>query len=193
MNKNELRAGVGRWRYWDDIRMYATASRLVSPAGRINYDFTNVGLGFQTNCIYPTDYAVFSSQMSHRYEEGRELDTHIHWDQQLNALPNWCITYRFTTPGAPFGAWTGPILLATNQFAWVAGGLHQITDAAARQAGTGLRLSFIIEVKLFRDTTNVSGLFAGADPYAATALVKEADLHFPINSMGSWAEYAKWG
>lgn len=173
------------------MRMAAAADKLYSPAGRITFDYVNGGLGFAVNCIYPTDFALFTTQMAHDYLEGSDIEIHIHWDQALNSLPNWVVEYRFVSIGGVFGAWTGPGALNNNIAAFIAN-VHQVTDGVT-QSGAGLTLSHNIEVKLYRDTTNVSGLFAGADPYGATALVKETDCHYMKNSLGSWQEYAKEG
>lgn len=179
--------------WWEDIRMAATANQLYSPAGRITFDYTNGGLSFLVNARWNNEWALFTSQMPHSYAEGTTIYVHMHWDQALNAMPNWCAEIRFTNIGGVFGAWTGPLALNANTVAFAAN-VHQVTGTiTVNGAGLGLTLSHMIEIKLYRDSANASGLFAGADPYAAAALVKEMDCHYQVNSPGSWSEFLKWG
>jgi hypothetical protein len=49
----------------------------------------------------------------------------------------------------------------------------------------------MLDIKLWRDTTNASGEFTGADPVAAAVLLKELDIHFELDSFGSNEEYVK--
>ncbi len=52
-------------------------------------------------------------------------------------------------------------------------------------------VSAIIDFKIYRDTTNASGLFAGADQQAGDAKLKEFDIHYQIDSSGSNQEFTK--
>ena len=54
-------------------------------------------------------------------------------------------------------------------------------------------ISGFFEVKVYRDSANASALFAGADPYTVAAQLKEADVHYQKDSLGSWSELNKWG
>jgi len=53
-------------------------------------------------------------------------------------------------------------------------------------------VSSILDVKFYRDTENVSGLFTGSDPVAAASTVKEFDIHYQMNQMGSLQKYIKY-
>ena len=187
----DLSYALKRHPVWDDMRMAAAADKLFSPAGRITFDYANHGLSFAVNTIYPNDYVIFMTQMSHMYDEGSDIELHVHWDQALNALPNWIVEYRFVNIGVVFPALSAPAVLNNNVAAFIAN-VHQVTDGVT-QSGVGLTISHDIEVRLYRDTTNVTGLFAGADPYGAAVLVKEFDCHYQRNALGSWAEFLKWG
>ena len=48
-----------------------------------------------------------------------------------------------------------------------------------------------LDVKLYRDSSNVSTLFAGADPYTTAVLLKHLDIHYVVNTQGSRSEYTK--
>lgn len=174
---------------WDDMVMPATASRLVGA--RIQFDSINHGFNFNNNARWNNEYVIWMTQMSHSYREGTDLEIHIHWDQAVNFLPNFCVEYRFVNIGAAFPALAGPVALTNNRAAFVAN-VHQVTDGVT-VAGAALTLSHMIEVRLYRDTANASGLFAGADPYAPDVTVKELDIHYRRDSFGSWQEYLKWG
>jgi hypothetical protein len=52
-------------------------------------------------------------------------------------------------------------------------------------------LSSIMQVKLYRDITNASGEFAGADAYTGDVLLVEYDIHYISDTTGSAQEYAK--
>lgn len=179
--------------YWEDMRMAAAADKLFSPAGRITFDYANGGLAYAAAATYAGDFAIFTTQMSHKFAEGSPLvEIHVHWDQNQNQTPNIVVERRFTNIGSaftlPFG---GPTALNNNIAAWVAGGIHQVTNGAAI-VSSSLGISHMVEIKLYRDSANASGLFAGADPYVGAWLVKEVDIHYQADSPGSWTEYSKW-
>jgi hypothetical protein len=56
---------------------------------------------------------------------------------------------------------------------------------------TGKKISCFFDSKIYRDTANASTLFAGADAYTGNWLLKEYDLHYKKDSLGSAEEYIK--
>ena len=179
---------------WEDLRAPAAAHRLFSPAGRITFDFANHGLSFAANATYAADYTLQIFQLSHTYRIGSSVEPHIHWEQNQNQTPNWIAEVKWYNIGAaiPVGL-AGPYTLATNRVAWPGGSIHQVTEGLTLINGTA-GISSIIELRLYRDTANATGLFGGADPYGGAALVKEVDIHFPMDASGSMGAHdAKWG
>ena len=81
---------------------------------------------------------------------------------------------------------------ATNAFTWSAGTLNQITDFGSITPPVGYNdVSDIVEFRIYRDYTNVSGLFTGSDPVNASQFIINFDVHKRINSLGSREEYSK--
>ena len=114
---------------------------------------------------------------------------HMHWIQNQAAVPNWLMAYRVYNNGEGPGSFT---LLPWDHsiVTYTSGTICQITDFAEISM-TGKTLSCIIDIKLWRDTTNASTEFAGADPVATDVLLKELDIHYEIDSLGSDEEYTK--
>ena len=105
-------------------------------------------------------------------------------------MPNFLLKYRWQIQGgAKTTAWTS-LVVTTNAASWTTGTLNQITHAAAITPPTGAALSDVIEVQVFRDTGNDSGLFA-ADPYTATVGITFIDFHIEVDTTGSRTEYSK--
>jgi hypothetical protein len=52
-------------------------------------------------------------------------------------------------------------------------------------------MSDILQLRLLRDNSNASGLFAGADPESADIEAASFDAHVEIDSFGSRQEYVK--
>ena len=190
---NEFSKVYKRGQWWRDELYPAISSARQNPAARIVIDVVEGGQGYAANARYPNEYIIFTCQVNHDHRSGSEVDPHIHWIQNQNATPNWLMEYRMYDNGAVAPAWPGTLLpWTTNAFVWGAGNLLQITEFADIP-NTPTGVSWFMDVRLYRDSTNVSTLFAGADPYAGVALLKQWDLHISIDQPGSWAEYAKWG
>lgn len=80
-------------------------------------------------------------------------------------------------------------------FTYTSGTTHQISYSDPIAVPVGTTLSDIVQFRVYRDTTNESGLFTGACPYNtsanATVGVMAFDVHFMINSLGSTDELTK--
>lgn len=177
---------------WDDDKYQAFGQRLTVVAGRIDYNFVDVGVDFQVNARYPQEPLCFACQFPHRREAGSDFHVHLHWAQAEANVPNWLLQYRMYDNGeAVPGVWT---LAAYNNniFAYPgAGTILQIAEFPIID-GSGLTgVSAFLDAKIYRDSTNASGLFAGADPYTARVLLKEMDIHFVADMLGSRTEYVK--
>lgn len=176
---------------WDDLRFPFTGQRIDTSAGRVDYDYTELGIGYQSNALYPTDVVGMICQMHHRWKLESTVRPHLHWFQNANNVPNWLLAYRKYKNGDAIPASWTLVISSGESFTYSSGTILQITTFGDIDM-TGIdTVSDFIDFKLYRDTNNVSTLFAGADPYSGTALAKEFDIHYQIDSSGSNEEYVK--
>ena len=178
---------------WDDLRFPASGSQLFSAAGRIDYNYDDCTLDLQDTCIYPTDVLCYLPQMSHAKQLGSAIELHVHWLQNQNATPNWLLGYRWINIGETAIAVGSETLVkwTENAITYSSGTIHQLTEFGSITKSVTDTLSSILQIRLFRDTTNVSTLFAGADPYTGDAQLLEFDIHFIKDGFGSNEEYVK--
>lgn len=137
-----------------------------------------------------SDYMYANVQLNHDRELTSTIYPHIHWFQALNAVPNFLLQYRWqVNGGAKTTGWTN-WQCNTTAFSYAAGTIHQICYSAGISAAVGSTISDIVQFRIIRDTTNVSGFF-GADPYGATVGVLAFDVHILLDTNGSIGEYVK--
>jgi len=175
---------------WDDLRFPATGARIDVSSGRLDYDYAECGINFQSNARYDNEPLCMVAQMPHSKKLGTEVRPHIHWDQNQAATPNWLLEWRWVNNGEQRGTWQQEIY-TNNLYTYLSGNLQQLTEFPALQPPLNESVSSLLEFRVFRDSNNSSGLFAGADPYSGSALFKEFDLHYQIDSFGSPQEYTK--
>lgn len=138
-----------------------------------------------------SDYAWLAFQLEHRWKAGSVIYPHLHWEQAAAQSPNWLIQYRWQRQGQEkTTAWSN-YKANTPAFTWTTATLDQISYGAGIAAPTGYGISDILQVRLLRDSANASGLFTGADAYAATARVTSFDIHIECDALGSATEYVK--
>jgi hypothetical protein len=155
---------------------------------------------FDSGAVYSATWAsadviTGNYQLNHDKDLTTDVKPHIHWFQAKNASPNFLMSYRWQkNGGAKTTAWT---LIKCNNLAhtYVSGTLNQISYSAAISPPVGTALSDILQIRIYRDTDNSSGLFSGADPYndlgAASVSILSVDVHKQINSFGSDQEWVK--
>ena len=185
---------------WDDDKFPLTGRNIDTGSGRLGYNFYNGTVTFATNARFNVAETVsFNHQLKHAWKEGSIIKPHIHWVQQhATEMPNWLLGYKVLPKSATFAGLetdfsNHTLLIPDNHvFTYTSGVLEQITgfpdlDAAA------LTISDNIHWCLWRDTANLSGLFAGADPSARIEHVREFDVHCLFDSNGSIGEFDKDG
>ena len=177
------------YEYYEDMRFPFTGQNIDTSTGRIDYDYTDLGVAFAANARYTEEVVGMICQLSHGRKPGSMLYPHIHWLQNQAAMPNFLMLYRLVANGAAPGGWT-PALLSGNKFIWSAGMLLQISSFAAIDASSLVEVSDFMDIKFYRDTTNASGLFGGADPIGDPVTVKELDVHIITDRVGSKSEYS---
>lgn len=181
---------------WRDISFGSFARNLDISAGRVDYDYFNAAIEYASNALYPDDPVVNPIQINHDVyygETGAVLKPHIHWIQRSSNIPNWLIAYKKSNNGAAYTIETdySNYTLMTPQshaFTYVSGNLYQITGFGEIDI-SDLTISSTVDMVLFRDTTNVSTLFAGADPESNDILVKWNDAHGQVIDFGSRQEF----
>lgn len=166
----------------------------------ITLNVAEATIDFDYNAAYhatPTlaDMAYRNVQLNHERDLTATLYPHIHWFQAKNYSPNFLLGYRYQLNGAAKTTpWT---LLPMNSlaFPYASGTLNQISYTAGIVVPVGAQLSDIMQVRIYRDAGNVSGLFAGACPYNtggnASAPTTSFDIHYVKDSLGSDEELVK--
>ncbi|MCH9835903.1 hypothetical protein K0U83_09585 [bacterium] len=174
---------------YDDLKFPATASKLESASTRYSFDSTDLGVAFDADARHTEEQLSYIVQMPHAWKEGTTLYPHVHWIQTTADYPNWLLSYRVYNNNESPGSWTlAPI--DSHVFTWSSGSLAQIS-AFPSITMTGKSLSCLLDVKLWRDAANGSGEFVGAESSPVSVLMKEFDIHYEIDSLGSNEPFTK--
>lgn len=178
---------------WRDELGNLIGQRLESPGSDIVQNLAEVSTTFKSSARYPTDYIGYNLQLNHDWFIGSLVEFHCHWFQANAQLANWLIGYRWQINGqAKTVGWT---LLPLNNgiFTFSAGTLVQISDALTDITPPGTAyLSEIFQIHFYRDYTNASGVFVGAETTGLDIDVMMADMHRRSDVlMGSRLEYVK--
>jgi hypothetical protein len=176
---------------WVDALGSIIGSRLESPASDIVQNTAEGSLTFETGCRYPTDYVTYNLQFNHYRKLASAVEFHIHWWQTTGPMPNWLVAYRWQRNGQlKETTWT-EMAWDNNIFTWASGTLNQITELGNVVVPTGDGISDILQVRLYRDVTNVSTLFSGVEAGTANSDVLYGDSHIENDTLGSRQEYVK--
>ena len=165
-------------------------ARLESPSSDIITDAAEGALVFKSTATL-SDYVVMPVQINHDVVAGSTVYPHIHWWQISSNVPNWLIQYRWQVNGAAkTTSWTN-VKYTTGAFTYTSGTLNQITAFGGLTPPGGTGVSAILQLRLLRDTTNASTLFAGADPQTGSVSAMSYDVHVQVDTLGSRSEYSK--
>jgi hypothetical protein len=177
---------------WRDELGPLVGSRLESPGSDIVRNLAEATITFKATARYPTDFVVRTYQINHDWLLPSAVEFHIHWWQANAEAANWLIEYRWQMNGqAKTAAWT-LVPLTSLIFSYSAGTLNQISDGVSTitpPANAGL--SDIFQVKLYRDYTNASTVFSGAETSGLDIDAMMSDMHRRSDSLGSRQEYVK--
>lgn len=178
---------------WDEVSNSAVGRNIFTSVGRIDYDYDDLVVNFTPTARYPDEFMGVVSQMLHSRAAATRIRPHLHWIQNSNNNPNILIEYRTQDNGQLASAWELKALSSSdNAFPWTSIGMQQITNFNIPNAvGEGLGLSGTFECKIYRDSQNSSGLFAGPDSYSGDFSVKYYDIHFIKDMLGSRDEFIK--
>ena len=157
---------TGEGTTWDEVSQPFIGEKITSPSSDIKVNQVDITLDFETSARYPTDFASAVIQCIHSWKLGSDFRPHIHWIQNENNVPNILVEYRFYSNGeAVPAAWTLKALTDTV-YPYTAGSILQITPFDLPEGfAEDLGISATFDCRFYRDVTNASGLFAGADTY----------------------------
>ena len=179
--------------FWEDLRFPGTGAGADTSTGRLSTDYTEGMLTFASNARYTDEPWIMNVQLPHGWVEGSPIRPHLHWMQEQANDPNWTICYRaaqkvvaINSAGSSFA----PVAPSVARVFTYASRIHQITSWAETVL-TGYTVSDMIQIILYRDSANASGVHAGADPYTIDAKVLEFDVHILMENLGSPNEYYK--
>jgi hypothetical protein len=181
--------------YWLDMLGPLSGQRIDLSSGRVDMNYFNGALGFQANARYPEEVVMARVQIQHYWKVGTNGKPHLHWKQQSANIPNWLLGWKLSKNGEAdlietdysnfnFG------VLQSQEFTYTSGVLNQISNFPDIDLSTA-GISDMLTLSLWRDTGNVSTLFAGADPSAITELATDLDIHIEVDMPGSRQEYIK--
>ena len=156
---------------WEDLRFPATQTKLGANL-KPDFDFTDIGLLFPQNNTGEVVYMVV--QLPHNYKLGTSLRPHIHFIQSAATVPVFKISYRWINNSGTVGSFT-TIATTTLRYTYTSGSILQVAEFPEVVAPTGVKLSSMLDIKLYREDNVVTG----------DVLVKEFDIHYQLDSFGS--------
>lgn len=156
---------------WDDMRVPAEQTKL-GALDKPDYDYTNNGLLFPQNDTSEVIYAIV--QLPHSYKLSTDIKPHLHYIQTSSDVPVFKLKYRWYKGGDAVPSFT-TITSTTNVHTYTSGSIHQklrFPDIS----GTGMNsISSILDIQIYREDNVIVG----------DVLVKEFDIHYQIDTIGS--------
>jgi len=164
---------------WDDLRFPASLIRQGNST-KPDYDTTNNGLLFPQNDTSEIAYLIV--QMPHSWLLESGIRPHIHFVQTGATAPTFKMDYRWYKNGAAIpGSWT-TLTSSSCIFPYTSGSILQLCSFPEID-GTGIdTVSSILDIRIYRDDNDVTG----------DVLLKEFDIHYQIDSLGSEDEFIKY-
>lgn len=164
---------------WKDEKVPASRIRQ-GVTQKPDFDTTELGLLFPQNDTSEIAYAII--QFNHDRKNESNIRPHIHFVQDSSSQPVFKIDYRWYKNGEnPSGSFT---TLTANSFAFTypgSGSILQIVGFPEIDGSSIDTVSSMMDIKIYRDDDVVSG----------DVLVKEFDLHYQIDTVGSRQEFIK--
>lgn len=170
---------------WDDSRFPAVGQQLDNPAGRVDYNYTENTVDFQSNAT-SADTINMVCQMTHKFKTNSDIHPHLHWVQNQDDDPAWRIDYRIYGNGDQVPSFTTAVSPSNARvFTYVSGNLFQISEfpPIGLSGYPGIGTSWTMDIKLYR--------VGASDSYTGDSSVKEFDIHHQIDSNGSDQEFTK--
>jgi hypothetical protein len=179
---------------WDDVKVTPGAFQFSGSGdpSLIDWQPSASGATFKIWAFAKNDQVYAVVQMPHKYKEGTDLEFHIHWTPHNRGVAEsaktvgWKVDYSIANINGTFPASSTADLSDT-----VTGtdDKHEITSAVV-VSGTGLTISHMIMLRIYRSDTGVDDTWAGVTAAQSPALL-EFDIHFEIDTMGSRQNFIK--
>lgn len=170
---------------WDDILGAAMGAKLHSTRDKVDYDYEEVALKFQSggSITNANDRVCWNVQKEHKIKIDSDLRYHIHFEQTDNLVREFTLQYRIQANGQLKDE-TWHTLVATTapenmKFPYVSGTLIQILKFPD------------IDWSAYGISSTMDFRIARTDSETGDVLVKFIDGHVEIDSDGSTTEYAK--
>jgi hypothetical protein len=163
---------------WDDLKAPVTAIRQGNTT-KPDFDVTNIGLLFPQNDA--TEIAYIIMQFPHNRKNGTSIRPHIHFIQDAATDPVFKMDYRWYKNGDAVPASFTTATASSFAFTYTSGSILQIVSFPEIDGASIDSVSSIFECKLYRDDNVVTG----------DVLVKEFDIHYQIDQLGSRDEFVK--
>jgi len=158
---------------WEDLRFPATAINPVGAPSPMGFDTTYIGF---TAAAGQTQTIAVIAQMPHSWKLGSTIYPHVHWmpTSTNSGSVLWNIQYKWTDLNQVESA--SFISLNVSQNASGSAYTHQLVGWAV--SGSSIYgLSSLLTILVSR--------IGGSDSYTGDALLKEFDIHYQIDSVGS--------
>ena len=181
-------AFAGTATVFDDLRIIPGSFDRpgVSDPAYVAYDVNGGGVNTYLTEWAKNDIASFTVQLPHSYDEGENLDVHLHWTPGPNgagengATVGWKVQYSWANIDGTFGNMT------TANLSDACDGTdhkHQKSPTVAI-TGSGKTMSSALICNITRTDTNGDDTWAGTTAGNLPMLL-EVDFHFPLDMVGS--------
>jgi hypothetical protein len=177
---------------WTDLRVPMSALATVTGAGLKAPTYSQLSdNGAGSTGLYAAAYSptqeqelFFMAQLPHGWQEGTDIEPHIHWSPSATANTGnviWGLEYTWTNIDGAIGNST---IITLTAAADGTGRKNVMSDYTTIDA-TGKTISSQIHGRIFRDATNV------LDTYPDPSFLLELDFHYRQDSLGSPLEHSK--
>lgn len=168
---------------WDDLRFPANNAKQ-GQTDEPAFDFTNIGYSMPQNDATQKLYII--AQMQHEWKLESEISPHIHYIQTGETQPTFAMEYRVYKNGsAPPESFTKLTTAdegsSKGLLDYTSGDMLQIAEFPMIDMEGIDTVSSIIDIIIYREDNDVSG----------DVLLKEFDIHYQIDDLGSRLEYTK--
>jgi hypothetical protein len=162
---------------YNDIVFDATQLKSVGSVGKPDYDVTELGLLFPDNDT--TEAVGYTVQIPHSVKTGTiNIYPHVHVRQTTADTARFKIKYRAYQVGAEIPSTWTIVETSTKSTTWSSGNIHQVLGFGAVSINSDL--STLIDIIIYRNP---------ADAITGDVLLKQFDIHVPIDKLGSKEEF----
>ncbi|MDA3856229.1 MAG: hypothetical protein PF569_08280 [Candidatus Woesearchaeota archaeon] len=171
---------------WDDLRFPATAINPIGTASPPSFNTTDIGYDFLNNQVN-TLFVI--GQFPHTRRLNSPIRPHIHWTQKQAGNVKWRLRYKWIYNNSIVPTAFTEITTIDTAFTYTSGNIMQISTFG------------LIEPPIVEENTNISAVLLmsfsrlgsdAEDTYPASALFHEFDIHYVIDTFGSFQEFSKY-